>query len=101
MNKLIERFKNYRKRKYLTTINEKGYAFIGLGMHSLNNLLPVISYLRLNLKYIVTKSSKNAKLIDEAFYSNRVKSQIKNTRNVFFTVQIAPFQPSIHTFLTT
>ena len=67
MNKLIERFKNYRKRKYLTTINEKGYAFIGLGMHSLNNLLPVISYLRLNLKYIVTKSSKNAKLIDEAF----------------------------------
>jgi len=70
MNPLIERFKNYRKRKHLTTNNEKGYALVGLGMHSIQNILPVINYLRLNLKYIVTKSAENAALIDESYPSS-------------------------------
>ncbi|MBC6410497.1 MAG: Gfo/Idh/MocA family oxidoreductase [Ekhidna sp.] len=67
MQKLIQRFKNYRKRKYLAGVNKKEYAFVGLGMHSINNLLPVINYLKINLKYFVTKSLKNARLIDKAY----------------------------------
>lgn len=67
MQELIQRFKNYRKRKHLTTVNKKKYAFVGLGMHSINNLIPIINYFKLDLKYIVTKSLKNAELIDDAF----------------------------------
>lgn len=67
MNKLIDRFKTLRKRKYLSTVNQGSYAFIGLGMHSINNLLPVVNYGRLHLKYIVTRSEKNAQLIDQAY----------------------------------
>ncbi len=67
MQKLIKRFKNYRKRKYLTTVSKKKYAFVGLGMHSINNLIPVINYFKIDLKYIVTKSLKNARLIDKAY----------------------------------
>ena len=71
MQKLIQRFKNYRKVKYLTTINKKGYAFVGIGMHSINNLIPVINYLKIDLKYFVTKSLKNAKLIDKTYPHSR------------------------------
>ena len=67
MQKLIQRFKNYRKRKYLISVNKKRYAFVGLGMHSINNLIPVINYLRIDLKYFVTKSLKNARLTDKAY----------------------------------
>ena len=67
MDELIKRFKNYRKREYLTTINKKEYAFVGLGMHSINNIFPIINHLRLNLKYIVTKSLKNSILVDKAY----------------------------------
>ncbi len=67
MQKIIQRFKNYRKRKLLSIINKEKYAFIGLGMHSINNLIPVINYFKLDLKYIVVKSLKNAKLIDASY----------------------------------
>ncbi len=67
MQKLIEQFKNYRKRRYIVKTSKKSYAFVGIGNHSINNLYPIINYFRLNLKYIVTKSSVNAELIDKNF----------------------------------
>ena len=67
MRKLIEQFKNQRKRIYIKTTNTKKYAFIGMGTHSIYNLYPLINYFRLDLKYIVTKSTTNAALIDKNF----------------------------------
>ena len=67
VQEVIRRYKNRQKLKYLSMTNHKKYAFIGIGGHSINNLYPVINYFRLNLKYIVTKSIKNAELIDQNF----------------------------------
>jgi len=67
MDRLIKRIKNYRKRSYIGTSYKYQYAFVGIGNHSINNLYPVINYLRVNLKYIVTHSERNAKLIDKNY----------------------------------
>ncbi|MBE9466862.1 MAG: Gfo/Idh/MocA family oxidoreductase [Bacteroidetes bacterium] len=69
MDKLIKQFKNIRKKKYIVTSYKHKYAFVGIGNHSINNLYPVINYLRAELKYIVTQSSKNANLIND-YYPN-------------------------------
>jgi virulence factor len=42
----------------------KQYAFIGVGHHSLNNLYPVLDYLRVPLKYIVSHSRQTADRIN-------------------------------------
>jgi len=67
MQTLIERLKNIRKQSYLKLNFSKKYAFIGMGNHSISNLYPVLNYLRIDLKYIVTQSSKNAITIDQNF----------------------------------
>ena len=67
MQELIRRYKNYRKRKYLSTQYHKKYAFVGIGNHSIDNLYPVLHYLKVSLKYIVTQSAKNAKRVDLSF----------------------------------
>lgn len=67
MQKLIEYLKNRRKQAYLTMNHSGKYAFVGMGGHSIANLYPVINYFRLDLKYIVTKSAKNAQTIDQHF----------------------------------
>jgi len=67
MDKLIKHLKNLRKRVYLSRSNNFQYAFVGIGNHSINNLYPIINYLRANLKYIVTQSAQNAKLVDDNF----------------------------------
>lgn len=67
---LIQQVKNKRKQKYITTKSNKKYAFVGVGSHSINNLYPAINYFRLDLKYIVTKTQKNANLIDQNFSSS-------------------------------
>ena len=67
MKKLIKRYKNYQKRKFIISKNNKKYAFVGIGTHSIYNLYPIINFFRLDIKYIVTKSPSNAKLINEHF----------------------------------
>lgn len=67
MQKLIERYKTYRKRKYITSKPQNKYAFVGMGNHSINNLYPVINYFNLDLKYIVSRNQKNAELINDNF----------------------------------
>ena len=67
MEKLIERLKQIRKRSYIKRTYTFRYAFVGMGNHSINNLYPIINYLRVELKYIVTRSEKNAILINDNF----------------------------------
>lgn len=47
------------------------YALVGFGNHCANNLLPVIQYLQLPLKYICCTSEKKAELISQKY--KRVK----------------------------
>lgn len=67
MKKVIQRLKNLRKQQYLQLNYEGKYAFVGIGSHSLHNLYPVLSYLRVDLKYLVTRSAKNAATIQQNF----------------------------------
>lgn len=64
---IIKRVKNIRKQKYLSKRSNLKYAFVGIGSHSINNLYPIINYFRLDLKYIVTNSQKNADLVDRNY----------------------------------
>lgn len=63
----IEKFKHLRKYKYLDRSYAGKYAFVGIGNHSINNLYPVINYLHIPLKYIVTKSDATATKINDNF----------------------------------
>jgi virulence factor len=63
---LTQLIKYKKKQDYLNTQPKKQYAFVGLGSHSISNLYPIINYFRLNLKYIVTKSEKTAKHINNS-----------------------------------
>ncbi len=77
MDTLIKRFKDSRKRSYIVQSYKHQYAFVGIGNHSINNLYPVINYLRLDLKYIVTQSNKNAQLVDENYPHSEGTADLK------------------------
>ena len=81
MEKLIHQLKNIRKRFYIKKTYNSNYAFIGMGNHSINNLYPVINYLRLQLKYIVTQSEKNAELINDNFPNVEGTNDLKKVLN--------------------
>lgn len=67
MERVIKLLKNLRKKQYLALSYKHKYAFVGIGGHSINNLYPVLSYLRVPLKYIVVSSKKNAELVNANF----------------------------------
>jgi virulence factor len=67
MEKLINYVKNLRKRNYINKSYNTKYAFVGMGNHSIHNLYPILNYLRIDLKYIVTHSEKNAQLVNDNF----------------------------------
>jgi virulence factor len=57
---LITRFNNLRKQKYFNQSlfkSTKQYACIGVGMHSLANIYPILHHFEINVKYICTQSS--------------------------------------------
>ena len=67
MNRIIKQLKNLRKQGYLKLEYKHKYAFVGIGNHSINNLYPIINYLRIPIKYIVVSSAANAAIIDKHF----------------------------------
>ena len=67
IERLIEKYKNSRKIKFLTKKHSGKYAFVGIGNHSINNLYPVLDYLKVSLKYIVSKSETTAKTISDNY----------------------------------
>lgn len=67
MKALIDIAKNIRKHAFLKRKYSGDYAFVGIGNHSIHNLYPVLDYLGVSLKYIVTKSEKNALAVTENF----------------------------------
>jgi virulence factor len=67
MKSLIEKYKNKKKQAIISKNYQGEYAFVGIGSHSLNNLYPVLDYLKVNIKYIVTRSKENAALISSSY----------------------------------
>jgi len=67
MNRFIELYKQTRKKRYLKKSYATKYAFVGIGNHSINNLYPVLKYLNVPVKYIVTKSSATADVVGHQF----------------------------------
>lgn len=62
IDQLIYKYKNLKKQSFLSAGESysSDYAFIGVGGHSISNLYPVIDFLRIPLKYIVTRNGENA-----------------------------------------
>jgi len=69
MDSLINRFKWIRKKRIIQKSYYSKYAFVGIGNHSLHNLYPVLAYLNIPLKYIVSKSEKTAELVQKNYPS--------------------------------
>lgn len=67
MKKIIERYKQIRKNTLLGREYAHSYAFIGMGDHALQNLYPVLNYLHVPLKYIVTRTEKSAGLVHNLY----------------------------------
>ena len=67
MQSLINRYKRLRKNKLIKSSYKQKYAFVGIGNHSLNNLYPVIDYLKAEIKYIVVQSKETAGTINESY----------------------------------
>ncbi len=67
MKKLIDKYKSERKIKFLTKKYKQKYAFVGIGNHSINNLYPILDYLNVDLKYIVSNGEATAKVINDNY----------------------------------
>lgn len=67
LDNIISRYKSMRSMRELCHTYTQQYALVGLGSHCANNLLPVIQYLQLPLKYICCTSEKKAELISQKY----------------------------------
>jgi len=65
----INRYKGMRTERFLRQTYQYQYAFVGMGLHSLTNLYPVLHYLCVPLKYICVTSERKAKLIERKYPS--------------------------------
>ena len=67
LDNIIGRYKYIRSMRELSHTYTQQYALVGFGNHCANNLLPVIQYLQLPLKYICCTSEKKAELISQKY----------------------------------
>lgn len=72
---LLNQYNHLRKKRFfdLPAYNsKKKYAFIGVGMHSLSNLLPILHHFGISLKYVLTKSSGPYPTLQSWFPGSRI-----------------------------
>ncbi len=67
MKAIINKYKKIRKQSFLKKKYNAKYAFIGIGNHSINNLYPVLNYLNVDIKYIISGSNETAMSVNENF----------------------------------
>lgn len=79
---LIDIYKKRRKYKQLSVSFNYKYAFIGVGNHSINNLYPVIDYLHIPVKYIVTNTSETSDIINKSGWGKAVNNIDKALNDV-------------------
>lgn len=76
IQRVIDRYKRIRTNALLARNYNGQYAFVGMGQHSLNNLYPVLDYLRVPLKYICVTSDEKARLIERKFHGVNATTSI-------------------------
>lgn len=81
IDKVIGRYKNIRSIRELNHIYTQQYALVGLGNHCIGNLLPVIQYLQLPLKYICCTSEKKAELISQKYKGVKGTTSLQDILN--------------------
>jgi len=81
MNSLISRYKQIRKKSIVNKSYIGKYAFIGMGNHSIHNLYPIIDYLKIPIKYIVSKTENTKKLIDNNYPSVKATTDYEEVLN--------------------
>jgi virulence factor len=81
MKPIIERYKQIRKSNTIQKNYVKKYAFAGIGNHSLQNLYPALDYLKVPLKYIVTKTERSRALVAENYLQTTATSDFANVLN--------------------
>ena len=81
IDKIIGRYKNMRSIRELNHIYTQQYALVGLGNHCVSNLLPVIQYLQLPLKYICCTSEKKAGLISQKYKGVKGTTSLQDILN--------------------
>lgn len=92
MERLIERYKNYRNFKNIATVFEGGYAFVGVGSHSAQNLYPVIDYLHVPLSYICCRDACKIPFIEKKYRGVKGTTELdevladNSVRGVFVSV---------------
>ncbi|MFT3701011.1 MAG: Gfo/Idh/MocA family oxidoreductase [Agriterribacter sp.] len=70
LNSFIKKYNSFRKEKVMDNRlfnTQKKYAFIGVGMHSLSNIYPVLNHFNITLKYICTQSGKQYQALKKQF----------------------------------
>ena len=66
INSAIKKYSTIRKKKLLSVHFKNKYAFVGIGNHSINNLYPVLNYLHVPIKYIITHTEETAETINQS-----------------------------------
>ena len=81
IDEIIGRYKSVRSIRELNHIYTQRYALVGLGNHCVSNLLPVIHYLQLPLKYICCTSEKKAGLISQKYKGVKGTTSLQDILN--------------------
>ncbi len=81
LDNIIGRYKNMRSIKELNHTYTQQYALVGFGNHCVSNLLPVIQYLQLPLKYICCTSEKKAGLISQKYIGVKGTASLQDILN--------------------
>ena len=81
VNNIIDRYKRIRSLHDLKNIYYRQYALVGFGNHCTSNLLPVMQYLQLPLKYICCTSERKAVLISQKYKDVRGTTTLQDVLN--------------------
>ena len=81
LDNIISRYKSMRSMRELCHTYTQQYALVGLGSHCANNLLPIIQYLQLPLKYICCTSEKKAELISQKYKGVKGTTSLQDILN--------------------
>lgn len=81
MKKIIEKYKKVKKLSRIRKKYNGHYAFVGIGAHSINNLYPVLDYLNVSLKYVVSRSEDTAKAVSESFHNTEGTTDLDRVLN--------------------
>ena len=77
----IEKLRKINRMVNQPPVYKGSYAFIGMGSHALANLYPVINYLGIDLKYIVTRSTSGARNAQQKYPNTNCITNIQQVIN--------------------